>query len=267
MSVLALGILSYLKTRIIEPNGICKRVYDYKKYKTQLFNNTRWASTMSKLIENLLDDNLNQMSLDHMYDQFIKDIFTELDKYMHFDDIAGSEIKKFKYYKPYWDNDLKHAWHNMRELHKKFKSTGLKSDYNEFIIKRHYFDKLMNKKRRRYMQSKIDDTNKAETKNPCEFWNLVNNLGPKKSRLRHEKVSVNGEIISDPNVVLNTWKSDFDNMYNKPERAKSHCDTQFEKGALEHFNFSSDLYDNSVKWNTALNREISMEEVEMVPIV
>ena len=43
---------------------------------------------------------------------------------MSFSDVGGNELQKFKYYKLYWNTELKESWHAMRETKKKLKCAG-----------------------------------------------------------------------------------------------------------------------------------------------
>ena len=49
--------------------------------------------------------------------------------------------------------------------------------------------------------------------NPREFWKKIKQLGPKRSNIPF-KVETNGVLTSDPEVVLNSWKNDFQQLYN-----------------------------------------------------
>ena len=88
------------------------------KYKPELFNNDNWTRSINTLIENMHLVTVNRIELDHWYDKLVKNIFTELDKNMSFIDIGREEVKRFKYYKPYWDTELKNCWHDLKDARK-----------------------------------------------------------------------------------------------------------------------------------------------------
>ena len=70
------------------------------------------------------------------------------------------------------------------------------------------------------------------TENPIEFWKQINSLGPRKNNKIPVEVYApdSSEKLYDTESVLNTWRSDFETLFNIPEN--------------EHVNFDSDFYDD-----------------------
>ena len=88
---------------------------------------------MSTLIDNLYMSCQNTNELDLWYDDFVKQIFS-LDRNMSFMDIGREEVKRFKYFKPYWDNELKKCWHDMKDAKKEMLSIKIKVEPPQLLM-------------------------------------------------------------------------------------------------------------------------------------
>ena len=75
-------------------------------------------------------------------------------------------MKRFKYYKPFWDKELKESWLVMNKA-KKEKSLDFKQVRNRF-------DRLLCRKERNFDFEKIIKIGRANTENPWEFWQHTN---------------------------------------------------------------------------------------------
>ena len=81
-------------------------------------NSDNWHRSIASLIDQLEQRISNCENIDHWYQVMCKTIVTEMDKYMNFFDTEPGILKRFKYYKPYWDNELKILWQEMNQAHK-----------------------------------------------------------------------------------------------------------------------------------------------------
>ena len=59
----------------------------------------------------------------------------------------------------------------------------------------------------------INNLESIHKDNPRDFWKKIKQLGPKTKNIPF-KVENNGTLTSDPEAVLNTWKDDFQQLYN-----------------------------------------------------
>ena len=144
------------------------------------------------------------------------------------------------------------------------RNKGVKSaEFNEFQIAQCKFD-MLKCKERKYYRDKYDMIEKTNTSNPREFWSRIKSLGPVKRRNIPEQVEINNVLVSDIDQVLNKWKSDFNNLYNKPERAKEFYDMEFYDSKIEHLKFLEQHCNSSNDSNQELNFEITKEEVSKV---
>ena len=64
---------------------------------------------MGVLIIQLLQMKHEQKLLDNWHEKHVNEIFAEVDKYFKFYDSEPSVVRKFKYFKPYWDKELHEA--------------------------------------------------------------------------------------------------------------------------------------------------------------
>ena len=77
-------------------------------------------------------------------------------------------------------------------------------------------------------------------------------------------VKVNNNYTTDTKSVLDKWKTDFENLYNKPSQTEN-FDIRFYQEILQQKNFlKQPLYLNFEISNNPLNKPIMYGEVEKV---
>ena len=114
-----------------------------------------------------------------------------------------------------WQNFGK-KWVKVKEFRKWPSNTQLKATFREvYKIKQGIFDKHF-RNTERVCNTKfadyIEDTN---TNDPVQSWNQINRLGPqKKSEIPMSVMWENGSVSNEFDIVMDTWKSDFSNLYN-----------------------------------------------------
>ena len=203
-------------TQIQNKDRCTKRIYDYKHIPDDFMKSDKWKSIVSKLIAEL---ELLQSDLDVFYDGFIKDIFLEIDEHLDFKDVAPGTRKRFKYHKPFWNKKLTNLWKTYSKLDK---------NNPQYKTARNAFDRALSKAKRLFYKNQIVEIECANMENPQDFWEYINKLGPRKNNTNlPNSVEINGELISDNDSVINKWKSDFENLYRKPEDVKSSYDKDF----------------------------------------
>lgn len=128
--------------------------------------------------------------------------------------------------KAYWNNHLSEIYKQFRALDKEWaKAKGahkqrLRVSRN---AKRKQLDRDIQKAKRvhwRQMQQNILD---LEKENQKEFWKYVGNIGigaERKSQIPWEVVNPDGSTSHDKDEVLNRWKNDYSDLFNKPNSSQ-----------------------------------------------
>ncbi len=185
-------------------------------------NNDIWRTALLELIGVFENRIHHQNNVDDNYNEFCSVIQNEMDKYLLVSESSKKVRKKFKYHKPFWNEELTSLWkvmHDSEKAYKRSDSHNRKNPlYQKFIRDQKQFDKMLKKTERSYYRGQCLDIENVETKNPTEFWKKIKSLGPNKKKDIPVKVyDDNNSVCGDIDVVLNKWKSDFQNLYNKPE--------------------------------------------------
>ncbi len=181
-----------------------------------------WRDEINKLIENLRDSCANKTDIDDIYGNMCSTIFSEMDKYLNYREYSGRKAgKRFKYHKPYWNDQLTNLWKNMCVQEKAFLKLKGQSRVRsflrvKFVNARAAFDKYLRYCQRKYRKQTIIDLEKICTDDPRRFWEHVKNLGPKKRSSIPTAVKTDTGVSEDPQVVSDTWKHTFENLYNSP---------------------------------------------------
>ena len=177
--------------------------------------------TFQSEIDDRLYELCNQDDIDMLYDKFCEAMFKEIEKEIQIKEISKQGRKRFKYHKPFWNDELTTLWKAMRDAEKLFNSyKGANSQYRqryrkEFVDARHQFDKKLRSTERSYYKKFADNLESINTNNPKEFWDHIKNLGPrKKMEIPMRVYSPEGEILSDKPEVLKKWKDEFWSLYN-----------------------------------------------------
>ena len=123
-----------------------------------------------------------------------------------------------------------------------------------FKVSRTWFDKLLKKKKCHYAKGLLLDIEKCSFNDPSAFWNYIRKLGPKKKSAIPWEVELDGWIVTDKSVVLNTWMEKFSSLYNPGE---SDFNDSFKRSKLSQ-NVNTQSLSDSAK---TLNKLITFEEV------
>ena len=235
------------------------RKYSFYNPNVNFLNNAVWNSAVTETINQLENQILLNTEFDKLYGNLVKMILNEMDNYLEFRDVSKSNAKKYKCSKPYWNNTLHMAWSNMIKSEKNYKKyhghRNVKSRLRVvFLSAREYFDKLLRKSEREYNKNVVINIENMSKHNHRDFWRKIKSLGPGKSEIPF-KVMHNGIITTD--IVLDTWKNDFEKLYNP---SLENMDVAF---ANEIEKQKHDLEnDREAEFQTTLNTHILLEEVE-----
>ena len=135
-----------------------------------------------------------------------------MDKYLNYKSQSSISQKKFKYHKPFWNQELTQLWKNMCQKEKKFRSfIGAKQTKNEirneFLASRKLFQKRLRYYERQFDNRFIENLETINTTNPREFWKTIKSLGPRKSKIPMTVYDEQGKECNDNDYVLNKWKN------------------------------------------------------------
>ena len=211
----------------------------------------------------------NQNNTDLVYDSFCDTLIREMNDSVSYFDCTKPVRKRFKSFKPYWNEELDKQWNEMRlkerafVKHKGSRERGLALK-REFLISRNKFDKLLRSTDRAYRRGLMIDIEADCTDNPKEFWDHLKSLGPKrKHSVPYEVYDEAGNVRSDRSFVDSTWTREFSNLYNNQDT--QHFDNQFYDHMLQHKLFlEDDMKDPLYNETQSLNLPISKAEIEKV---
>lgn len=225
-------------------------------------------AAINELIYKIESARETQEAVNVLYDDFCKVVIEEMNASIPSKLVSPSTKKKFKYYKPYWDEELANKWSIMAEKKLKWeKQKGIcrnrREMHLEFTTARDIFDKLLSKKEREYRQKAAIQLEEISNE-PSKFWSHIKKLGPKKSKSIPMEVYLdNDEVSLDRETVLKTWQQEFSNLYNT--KNSSHFDEEFYSELKAYKAFKEDLMlDPLYCHNEFVNKDIDLSEIEKV---
>ena len=134
-----------------------------------------------------------------------------------------------------------------------------------YLMKQRNFDKAVKRTKRKYTTQKHTEIEELQTSDPRKFWDHLNNLGPKsKKTIPVEVYDDTGNIINDPEDVLNKWESEFKSLF---DRLKATENSDFDEAFYEEvLKFKQDLEKQTGSSQTInnddfLNCPISVDEI------
>lgn len=236
------------------------KIYNFRNKPENFLKNDEWKTNIEEIVQTLENNINNQQELDSVFENFCKCLFSEFDKTLKFKTIGSKKTKRYyKSHKPYWDEELSNKWKIMREREQLY--TKYKGRYkfikqkllSEFKEHQHAFDKILRKKERAYNREQIISFDEINPNNPKEFWDKLKKLGPKRKTSIPIKVRKNEEIITNETEVLNTWKEDFEKLYNCPVNQDDEFHNEIKRKKEQN--------EQSQVENEEINHNITIEEV------
>ncbi len=221
---------------------------------------------LNTFIETLENVALNRRQLDCLYDEFCKTVFSEMDACLEFKDISESSIRKrFKHYKPYWDQELTDLWTVLKETNKRYnksKRSGARSKqlFESYKIAQKNFDKTLHRKARAYKRSFLSNLDDFSSKSPKQFWEKLDKLGPRTTRKIPSKIrKPDGSFTENSTEVLEKWQNDFSTLYNRPDFDAN--DPGYIRSVLELNNKERSMQSENYSDNSYLNENILLTEI------
>lgn len=186
----------------------CIYTQDRKLICRKLPDDEIWRSAVCKIIENIRAMDNNQNVIDRTYDEFCTTVHKEMNRF--YVQCNSKHKKKFKYHKPYWDEELTESWKHMHICEVEFlKCPRNRICYhnvqNRYVCAQATFDKLLHRKERRYNREKVSMIEQVQTNNPREFWRQIKQLGPRSKNNVPMQVYDGDELTSDIDKVLKTY--------------------------------------------------------------
>jgi hypothetical protein len=165
---------------VIDSNFEEKR-YFYNDLPDDLLNNGLWNTAVNNMIDHLADKIHDQSNIDRLYDNLCTEIFKEVDTKLKLKRKGHRDSKKFKYFKPYWNNRLTNLWNAMKDAELNFvKSRTCNKTKRRlrlvFVNARRAFDKQLRKDKRDYNQKYLIELDNINTTNPQQFWKFLKNF-------------------------------------------------------------------------------------------
>ena len=118
------------------------------------------------------------------------------------------------------------------------------------------FDQLLRKSERNYNNKAVLNIENLSKHSPKEFWSKIKKMGPSKHDIPL-KIEKNGTFITETKEVLETWKTEFKQLYSPNlESVDTQFETEIDKRKVELENVG---YNNI---QTSLNIPIQLSEVE-----
>ena len=251
-------------------NEYKSRRYHFNNVPEFFMSSESWKNGMMQIVDTFINCIHRQEEIDNAYNRFCNFLTSEMDHYLKYSDSSSRLRKKFKNYKPYWSEDLSFKWLNMSRSEKQFikckGSRQMKSVLRQnYANDRNIFDKALRKAERDFNNKTIKDIETSCTTNPREFWNFMANLGPRTKKDIPMKVyDDNNILVTDLDKVLESWQSQFQGLYNKPESENDPKDTNdFYNNILSKKRFrEAEMEQPNYVQNPELNRPLSFDELE-----
>ena len=210
-----------------------------------------------------------QHDVDTAYGELVNLVKIEMDKKLKKTVRSDRAPKKCKSHKkPYWNEALQEQWRLVCDAETVWlqnKNTATKRRLRaSYCQERRTFDRLNRKYRRAFQQSQQEELLKmSESRDSREFWREIGRVGianTRRQRIPCEVVDDDGNVSSDPEIVLNRWRSDYEALY------KGTASDEFDQAHLD--SVQKQLRAMEADANipaadaTLLNMPISLQEVE-----
>ena len=243
----------------------------FRKYKRNVpadfLQNEESRQNLVSLIDSILSCRNTQNEIDQVYDTFCKFYHEEMNEHVGYSDLKIGKKHKFKSKpKPWWNEELNVLWKNLVKLEKELGSTTnrkqKKSRCEQFRKELHNFDKVYRRYKRRYTYEQQLVLETINAKDPKQFWQYLEKLGPRSSHVNknipEEVYSENGDVLSDRRDVLDTWADNYSSLYSP--YSDSSFDDVFYNTCIERlYALESTILQNS---NPELNEVILLGEVD-----
>ena len=239
--------------------------YDYRCIPNEFMNNENINSDIYALydtVENIVDP---VPYIDSYIECFNNIVKREINT--HLPIIKSKHIKSQRKNVKFWNDNLSILWAKMRSAEKDFRKRQNQQEkqclWNINREAQRNFDstfRFLKRQHDRYQMREIDN---FICTSPVDFWNKINNLGPKKSSIiPMEILTENGLVIRDTNSVLLTWKNDFQGLFRL--NSENNFDDIFLETCKAYVTFYEEKMCSPIfKSPENLNKNISFDELKI----
>ena len=166
-------------------------MYCFDKRPNGFMSTQIWKDAISTIITQREEFIISQNEVDSEYKSFCSLLMNEMDSFLDYKGSGFQTKKKFKFSKPFWNEELTDYWKNMREYEKEYiKCKGNKRQKTkklcDFKFARSLFDKKLRYYERSYFRDKALEIEACDSSSPKAFWKHI-----KKPRTK--------ENLSNPN--------------------------------------------------------------------
>ena len=100
-------------------DGKTYKKYLFRNVSKQFMNNNMWNLAFRDLLNKFVEYQLAQESIDTMYTELCKSIYSEIDKYLKCNSTERTKTRKqLRLSKPYWNEELTNKWMTMKKIEK-----------------------------------------------------------------------------------------------------------------------------------------------------
>ncbi len=245
------------------------RRYNFDTVPDYFMTSDSWKQGMNELIDLFLICQNRQDEIDNAYEQFCTKVKCEMDQILKYTDSSKKVRKKYKNYKPYWNEELHKMWKDMSHAEKLFTNCRGPRHRKEYLRVEYakckgIFDKALRRAERNYRKHVVDEIESCCVNDPRKFWNHISNLGPRKKKDIPMRVyDVDGNACENMDFVLNKWKNDFSDLYNSPG-IDIETDNFYRHVNQMRINMENNMEDDEYLCNDFINNALSFDEIERV---
>lgn len=120
--------------RVPPQNSHSRQRYNLRRIPRDFMKSDLAITAITGLIDNIEHSRTTQNQSDKLHDDLCNTIINEMENVIPKIDCSEKTRKKFKYHKPYWNEELTSLWKTMRENEKQFlKSNSFRRDNRELL--------------------------------------------------------------------------------------------------------------------------------------
>ncbi|KAJ8305823.1 hypothetical protein KUTeg_016368 [Tegillarca granosa] len=199
--------------------------FDVKEIPTDFLITGEVQSQLDEAISTLEMQQHAQGDIDNSYQIFLNTIKREMNNKLTsktYTMFSGSVNKRKRIKKAWWTDNLTQLWNEMCVAESKWnksKDRDKKFLKTVFVQKRKDFDKEVQKSKRRYWYKLQSNLIVEMNKDSGNFWKKIGKVGissERKNLIPIEVVNSDGVVEYEPDTVLDRWKTDFENLLNRP---------------------------------------------------
>ena len=242
-------------------NDIYFQRFNVKTLPQDFLESDQCTNLLEKLNGDVALMSNTQNAMDSIYKDFCDLYHSEMKLKLNFKNVHPLVSKKHrKNTKPFWNEHLRDLWKAVQQKEKAFLSC--KDEYRralrlEFYDAQKEFDRCYRKEKRKFQKNKINEIEQVSNKNPTEFWSHIRRLGPRQNNdIPMEVYTADGTIRGERNIVLHTWKNEFEKLYNV-NLGVQNFDDDFLQGYV-------DQTPDAIELDEGLSADICESEVKLV---